>query len=375
MRAALGCQALIAALAACLLVPAVAAGQPVFYELPPGTHAYSLTAGPRGAIWFTGAQATKWGESNAVVGSVGQDGQVELFHLPSRISARQIAAGPDGNLWFAGVSENEAGYLVPRIGRFTPGGVFDEFTPANRVGTVNSVTAGPDGAVWFTLVYWVEGRRRALVGRIDASGRMTRFPLPGRSGPAKIVAGPDGNLWFTERGDGVPKIGRVTPSGRLTHFRLPSRQRWPSSIVAGSDGNLWFGEEPVTYSRERANRVGRITTAGAITEFPVPGRERTQALAAGPGGNIWFTSPLGQGPLSLGSITASGTARPLLCLQQSPCEVDADALAVGADGQLWFSMSKYYSHGGGGGTGIAESIAEASEAGFVGRFPLDEPPA
>src|SRR3977135_2186684 len=102
MRAALGGQAVVVALVAGLLAPstASAAGQPVFYELPPGTHAYSMTAGPGGAIWFTGGQASNTGEGGAVGGSVSQDAQVELFHPPSRISAGPITAGPDGDLWF-----------------------------------------------------------------------------------------------------------------------------------------------------------------------------------------------------------------------------------------------------------------------------------
>ena len=371
MRAGLGGLAVVVVLAACLLVPSAssAAGQPVFYELPPGTHAHSMTAGPGGAIWFTGGQASTSGQGGSVVGSISNDGQVELFPLPSHFFAGAITAGPDGNLWLAGAFHNKAGYLIPRIGRLSPGGALAEYAPANHVGTVHSVTAGPDGAIWFTLGYWVKGRKRPAVGRIDAGGATTLFPLPEGSGPGTIVAGSDGNLWFSERGGGAPRIGRITPDGRLTHFRLPSRYWRPTSIVAGADGNLWFGEEPVIFSPKGKSRVGRITTAGAIAEFRVPGRERTQALAAGPAGNVWFASPLGQGFLAVGSISSTGVVTPPACLKTTPCEVDADALAVGADGQLWFSMSKYYSHRGGGGTGLWEGITEASEAGFVGFFP------
>jgi virginiamycin B lyase len=371
MRAALGGQAVVVALSACLLAPpaASAAGQPVFYELPPGTHAHSMTAGPGGAIWFTAGQALMTGEGGSVVGSIGEDGQVQLFPLPSHFFAGTIAAGPDGNLWLAGAFQNKAGYLIPRIGRLSPVGAFAEYAPANQVGTVHSVTAGPDGAIWFTLGYSAKGLKRGAVGRIDGGGATTLFPLPSGSGPGTIVAGADGNLWFTERGGGGPKIGRITPDGHLAHFRLPSRDWRPASIVAGTDGNLWFGEEPVIFSPKRRSRVGRITTAGAITEFRVPGQERTQALAAGPAGNVWFASPLGQGPLAVGSISSTGVVTPPACLKPTPCEVDADALAVGADGRLWFSMSKYYSHRGGGGTGLWEGIAEALEAGFVGFFP------
>ncbi len=368
--AAFGGQAIVVALIAYLLMPsaASAAEETVFYELPPATHAFSMTAGPEGALWFMGERAySSSDEGGAVVGRLSLDGRVKVFDLPPRRDAWGIATGADGNLWFAESYENRRGYLVARIGRMSPGGVFDEYTLGNHVGGVNSVTAGPNGSLWFTSVYWVDARRKAAVGRISAAGEVKRFPLPPRSGPGDIVAGPDGNLWFTERGAGAPKIGRVTPAGRLTHFRLPDQEREPNSIVAGPDGNLWFGEEPSTYSRNFRSKVGRITTAGAIVEFRA-GRERTQVHAAGPAGEVWFTSPVGRGPYGLGSIAPGGAVASPACLKPTPCEIDADALAVGPEGALWFSASKFYAHRGGGGSGIFENLQEASEAGLVGRY-------
>jgi len=354
---------------ACLLPSAASAAEPVFRELPPGTHAFSMTPGPEGKMWFAGIQTVFSADRTSVVGSIDPAGEVELFRLPKDFSAGQIAAGADGNLWVSGNFYNEAGYLVSRIGRITPGGAFTEFVPANHVGGVNSVTAGPDGAVWFTLVYWVGRRARAAVGRIDADGAIVKYPLPSRSGPGAIVTGSDGNLWFTERGGGVPKIGRITSAGRITHFRLPNRRTRLTSLVAGSDGGLWFGQFPLTYGPRTRSTVGRITMAGKVTQLRIPGRSGSYALAAGPGGGVWFTSSLREGPFGLGSINPSGTVTAPACLKPIPCDIDADALAVDADGRLWVSTSKYYSHGGGGGTGLMEGLMEEAEAGFVGFFP------
>lgn len=366
-KAALACLAIAVA---CLLPAAASASEPVFYELPVGVHAYSMTPGPEGKVWFTGREAfSVTGGPAAVIGSVDAGGKVDLADLPHDLYARQIAAGPDGNLWVAGSFYNAKGYLVPRVYRFAPGGAFAEFAPVNHIGGVNSIAAGPDGGVWFTLVYWVDRLKRDAIGRVDpAAGAFALFPLPSRSGPGQIVTGSDGNLWFTEAGGGVPKIGRITPTGRLTHFRLPYRHRRLNSIAAGPDGNLWFGEFSNSYSRRARGGIGRITPAGEFSQLRVPGAAGSYGVTAGPD-RMWFESPLREGGMGLGSITTGGAVTPPACLKPRPCEVDADALTVDAAGRLWFSMSKYYSHGGGGGTGLYEGIMEEREAGFVGYYP------
>jgi len=366
-RAAIGALAIAAA---CLLPASAAASEPVFFELPVGVHAYSMTPGPEGKVWFTGKYAyNSASERVAVIGSVDGDGKVDLNELPAGLYTRQIAAGPDGSLWVAGAFYNESGYLTPRIGRLVPGGAFTEFAPTDRVGGVNSIAAGPDGGVWFTLAYWVAGRKRNAIGRIDpASGAIVQYPLPPRTGPGPIVAGPDGSLWFTEAGGGVPKIGRITPAGQLTHFRLPVRHQRPNSIAVGPDGNLWLGLQPTTYGRRTKALIARITPAGKFARFRTPGRAGSYGVTAA-GGRIWFESPLREGGMGLGSITTAGAIAPPACLKSKPCEVDADALTIDAAGRLWFSMSRYYSHSGGGGTGLYEGIMEEREAGFVGFFP------
>lgn len=363
---------LVAVVLALTAIPAIASAgveSASFYTLPPATHAYSMTAGPEGAIWFTGAHSSGYGSSSSIVGRVKEGGEVTIFDLPSKRTAKEIVAGPDGNLWFTETFHNRAGYTVLRIGRMTPSGNFNEYEIGNYVGGSGGIATGPDGNLWFVSVYWQKGRKKQAIGRIGVSGKLKRFPLPPRSGPTDIVAGPDGNMWFTERGAGTPKIGRISPRGRITRFPLPNRKEVPGVIAAGPDGNLWFSVDPAGYVPGFKSRIGRIDPSGAITEFRLPENGVGWDLVAGPAGRLWYTSYSDFGNLAIGSLTPDGAGSELACLpSREKCELDADSLAIGADGALWFSASRYYPHRGGGGSGIAESLAEEAEAGFVGRF-------
>src|SRR5262249_38451863 len=80
----------------------------------------------------------------------------------------------------------------------------------------------PDRNIWFTdqQFFTLEQRR---IGRIDAAGNVTSFPLAADWLPEAIAAGPDGNLWFTEQFVGFPShsdVQRITPEGALLAFPL-----------------------------------------------------------------------------------------------------------------------------------------------------------
>jgi virginiamycin B lyase len=178
------------------------------------------------------------------------------------------------------------------------------------------------------------------IGRITPAGVVTEFPLPNPgSQPAVIAPGPDGNLWFTE-GLGN-RIGRITTAGVITEFVVPTASSYPAGIAAGPDGNLWFAEAPAPYGRQVwPNKIGRITPSGSITQFSVPGRGGTRAVAAGPGGAIWFIAGIGTGSRSaIDSVTPEGKAAQPTCIDPS-CELLLNALAARPDGQLWFAGAK-----------------------------------
>jgi streptogramin lyase len=141
--------------------------------------------------------------------------------------------------------------------------------------------------------------------------------------PNALTAGPDGNIWIAESygisSEGA--IGRVTPGGEITEFRLPAGHV-AGGIVAGPDGALWFGG---------SGAIGKATTDGAITELPLPdARTRVSDIAVGADGNLWFTEPMAD---RIGRISPAGVVAEFpLAPERYP-----SGIAMGPDGAIWFT--------------------------------------
>ncbi|HEX5610464.1 MAG TPA: hypothetical protein VFX45_10290 [Solirubrobacterales bacterium] len=312
-------------------------------------HARALTTGPDGNLWFA---ASQFGSSSDSVGRITPAGDVAEFALPTRTNSAELGVG--------GVASGPGGLYVTetgvgKIAKVTPAGAITEFALPNPGSRPGAIVLGSDGALWFT-----EEAASAL-GRITDGGTVGELPLPPGAGPAGIVAGPDGALWVAASTGN--SILRVTTRGDVASFPLPNPGSAPSSIAVGPDGNLWFGEAA-------APRIGRITTAGAIEEFPVPGTAGTYGLSAGPAGDIWY---LQDG--RIGSISPSGAATESVCVSSATapytpfCNLPAAALAAGPDGQLWYSTDLIRCQAcGGGGT----ALLHLNTPGAVERF---SPPA
>ena len=171
-----------------------------------------------------------------------------------------------------------------------------------------------------------------------------------------LVAGPDGNVWFLAEAIESDRIilGKVTTAGAVTEMplRVPAppllRYHRTETIAAGPDGNLWFGE---------ANAVGRSTTTGEVTSFALPaGASAPTAITAGPDGNIWFT----EGAASkIGRITPSGQfAQFALPPGRKP-----SGIVAGSDGNLWFTER------------ALNEIGRITPAGQITEFPVPGRPA
>ena len=172
----------------------------------------------------------------------------------------------------------------------TPTGEVTNF-PAELHTAPHNIVTGPDGAMWFTEDGIVNGGSGAI-GRITTSGGVTEYVLPtpagASSGAGDIAVGSDGNLWFTWATQTSPdlasvsrSIGRITPAGAIMEFPVSSGYGWPpGGIAAGPDGNLWF-------TTGAANTVGSISTSGAVVQYPVPTANSFPIdVVAGPDGNI-----------------------------------------------------------------------------------------
>lgn len=260
--------------------------------------------GPRVALLASSLLAAAWAAS-------GQS--ITEFPTPT-LTSRPIGiiAGPDGALWF---TEQAAS----KIGRITTAGVITEY-PTPTVGQPTGITSGPDGNLWF-----VE-QAANNIGRITTAGVVTEFPIPTPTAQCVgITAGPDGALWFTE--NTTNKIGRITTGGVITEFPIPTSGAHPSGIVTGSDGALWFSE----YGGVGYSGIGRITTGGSITEFPIVAGSRPVWITAGPDGALWFGE---SGGVAVGRMTTAGVRTDFTVPSPSASAV---GIAVGADGNLWFT--------------------------------------
>ncbi|MGO9467352.1 MAG: Ig-like domain-containing protein [Isosphaeraceae bacterium] len=285
----------------------------------------SITAGPDGALWFTGVP----GE----VGRITTAGVVTEFAVPVGTSGTpatltSITKGPDGALWFTGVSGE--------VGRITTAGVVTEYPTPNfnppSNGIVTTITTGPDGSLWLT--------GQTAIGRITPTGTFTSFDVPGKFNTiAGLTSGPGGNLWFTEQEDGKtvgeqPAVGEITPAGVTKLYALPQGTTLdpnlgvpadPTAITTGPDGALWFGEN---------GAIGRITTAGTIQVFPLAPTATVPDITQGSDGVLWFAEQNSSGSNSIGRITTQGA------IQQFPLPTPTATIAditPGPDGALWFA--------------------------------------
>lgn len=261
----------------------------------------SITAGPDGALWFTGI-------GNNVVGRITLDGQVSVFTEPEIRLPSSIVRGPDGALWFTS-------FGTDRIGRITTSGSISLFTDPTIAGP-GAIAVGPDGALWFTNQATGETGGQPSIGRITTAGVVSSFTSPDVRQPSAITAGPDGALWFTDR---KGSIGRISAQGAITTYKDASVEQ-PRGIVAGPDGALWF---------TNVNSVGRISTNGAIQAFYDLRVYGLGGIALGPDGALWFLN----GGSSIGRISTTGS----IAVLTDPALVGRTSITLGPDGALWYT--------------------------------------
>jgi streptogramin lyase len=239
--------------------------------------------------------------------------------------ADAFVPGPDGNVWLVDYNANAIGRLA------VDGSAYQAFAVPTAAAGVNSIAAGPDGNLWFTE------SSASKVGRITTSGAITEFPVPGSFqfvfpvlvATGSIASGPDGNLWISGRG----QMARVSPQGAVTVVTVPPPQGvFGLSIgkcVVGSDNNFWCQSADTG----TVDHTAKLTTSGAVTLYP--GQGQSFDFVKGPDGNVWYVSqqqPFTP-PFTLTRITPAGVET----VYALPTQRDCEGLAVGADGNIWFT--------------------------------------
>jgi virginiamycin B lyase len=153
--------------------------------------------------------------------------------------------------------------------------------------------------------------------------------IPGTT-PFFITFGPRQAFWFTT-GDQPGSIGRLIPGKPYTLFPLPPVGPYGAAvslrIVTGPDGNLWITLD---------GGIAKMTPSGKATAYPIstPGADLGY-IAVGSDGNLWFTEHFAN---QFARITPDGT------ITEFPFEdIGApNGIVNGPDGRLWICEQGAY---------------------------------
>jgi len=243
----------------------------------PGTHddSSNLTLGPDGNVWFveTGSDLVAKVTPAGVVTEYPLDGpRVSDLYRPHYYPV-SIATGPDGALWVAE-------YVGHSIARVTTDGVVTQYgTPSLAP---SSIAEAGDKSVWFLEVPYL-----GHLGRLNADGTVTTFPLPPGLIPASdLTAAPDGSLDFLAGATpGLPMLVHVSAAGAMTETPI----RVETNIASG----LSFDAAGDAYVVEGHDTVVRVNPDGGeavIVPGVSPDDYGGQAITVGPDGALWVTN-------------------------------------------------------------------------------------
>lgn len=272
-----------------------------------GPDEFATNQPPGTDLWFTRALANQLAFVDVVTRAV------SVFPIPTAGSGPEGATfGPDGSIWFV---ELNAG----KIGRFTPGGGFQEFQLPNPQSEPEQITSGSDGNLWFTEL------NNNAIGRITIDGRITEFPLPhAGSFPISIAGDAAGNLYVTE---GAGRIGSLTTTGTWRYEVPLPGDTFPTSVtVLGK--RLWFTEP-------HADAIGSLDLSGGdLRTFTIPTRNAFPlTIASAP--NRKSLSFSERGVNQLGWITLGGAISERAI--SSPTPLDIVGVAPGPDRHVWYT--------------------------------------
>jgi virginiamycin B lyase len=225
-----------------------------------------------------------------------------------------IAIASGGGAWFG-----EAGGIARidakgRIQRYPVPG-----TPPQRDIITDLVPAAHGGA-WFTQ------EESGAVRHISPTGSITDVPTgagPADDVPQFLAPGPAGDTWYIT-GSGA-RAGHVTSAGQMTQFQLPATVagHW-HPIAVGPDHRLWIASGGTVYA---------LDARGRVSTYPLPTGDEALSIAAGPDGRVWIAKYAGR----IVRVTPSGMLRPLVLDRKVIVPNDAVSMVSGPGGRMWIT--------------------------------------
>lgn len=236
------------------------------------------------------------------------------------------------------------------LGRGAAAATAGKVTGLERPGCyVPGMTAAAGGGVWV----WLCGKGRqsgTTLAQIDPTGAIVRRAVPGsKAGP--IAGGLEGEVWIADtapEADEAPALRRLDPDGRLDAFAFRGSLRPLAiyDIAVGAEGAAWVAAgEPMFAGPGPASATGKLLRVGADgtqAEFPLPKEVEPRGIALGPDGNLWFTGVKGSYSIEhtsswgvgyVGRMTPTGTVTlfPTRTKESGP-----ETIVAGPAGRLWF---------------------------------------
>jgi virginiamycin B lyase len=241
--------------------------------------------------------------------------QCEGFAAPAAGSPAPMITTKDGLVWYAATSAN-------RLMRVEKDRSTTAVVPVDgATSRLSGVAAGADGSVWYSKT------PSSRIGRIPADGTEgVEFELPAPNAfPSDIAASGDGRTWYAD--PVLNQVGYMTRDGKVMSYQAPSIRGAPLSphgIAAATDNSVWV-------TSVGHNAIYRVDPAsGEFKRYDIATpNAQPQDIALGADGNLWFTMPAVS---KIGRITPRGQiteyASGLIGLQY---------VAAGPDGATWFS--------------------------------------
>ena len=151
------------------------------------------------------------------------------------------------------------------------------------------------------------------------------------SGPAGCLSIPEG---------GVKSQASSTSFGAVTEYKISGQNRWPNGITSAPDGTVWFAEE------SPPGVVHLYPSNGTLVEYPLPGLAKPQPPDCAAylnisgmavwNGRVWAADEFGN--LTIGVNPSNGGTVSVNSSSNAPFPY---WLAVGPDGNLWFTSNNF----------------------------------
>ncbi len=235
----------------------------------------------------------------------------------------------NGNIWFTETTAN--------IPNSNPTGAIGEFDPSTGAFTqsyLTSASTDPVGIAWdpTEAQFWItEPSANQIVSFNPATSGSAVAPIKITDPVGVLVDPATGYLWIAE--GSADKIVNYDPINEQILYTF-STSGSPGQLTWGSDGNIWFTESGAVGVLQPPTGPG---TGSILAQIAVSGTANDLALGPSSGpyaGTIWFTLT---GSKQVGEIDIASQS--LVGYSTAP-DTNANAIALGPDGNMWFTSGQ-----------------------------------